>query len=702
MNMEELKKIIQAIVISNAGCPMTILQLDKDFKCHEGYNIPYEKYGFQKLDAMLRSMSDAVQTKGQGSSALVLPVITAKSKHIREMVVKHKKNGKKRHAELSGCTVKKGKFEPSERPRANTRDDVVISTAKQNVQIRSANKSNNVVDTSCFTMDELKKLIQAMVISKPGSPLTVAQLAIDFKHHEGTDIPYREYGFQQLDALLRSIPDVVKLDGQGSSALVYPVTSEKSKHINLMIKAQKNNGKKCFNRTAYSTRSTRQSSKQGSNYKFRNGCQSYNVRNDRSSNMHGNGYIFYGANNNHSINPNYGTNRFERNGNLRDTINVPGQSNSPNGYGTNGFDTNRYSENGFNVPNYSYSSNGNNPIWNPGNGYIAPDHFYGPIDCNANRNQRDGYNISSQSYAPNGYGMNDCNTNRYPGDSYNVPNHFYCASNDNNPNWNLGNGYNAPDHFYGPNGCNASRNQLNGYNVPGQSYAWNGYGTNGFNTHRYSGNGYNVPGHSYSLNGNNTNWNLGNGYNAYHGPNGCNANRNHMDGYNVPGQPYASNDCAVNRAEMYAGNSCNIPGNSCAPSGYNPSWNSGDDLHVPGHSYASDSCDACGNSGNSNTPRHSGGTNDSYYAALLGLYREIMGSDVNFPNQGNYLPYNSSGVPALDAMLKPMWDAAQVNLLSDDYCSHGYGNNVFGENYNLSRSAKPYNNNFFITVNLGC
>lgn len=109
--MEQLKKLIQAMVISNAGRPLTVSQLKRDFKEFEGYDIPYEKHGFRQLDAMLRSMSDAIQLMGQGPSAQLLPVLTKNSKHIREMVEKQKNKNGKRKIQYSYYTHKKRKID---------------------------------------------------------------------------------------------------------------------------------------------------------------------------------------------------------------------------------------------------------------------------------------------------------------------------------------------------------------------------------------------------------------------------------------------------------------------------------------------------------------------------------------------------------------------------------------------------------------
>lgn len=355
--MEELKHTIRAMVISNAERPMTISQLDKYFKCNEGYCIPYEKYGFKHVDAMLRSMSDAVQLDGLGCSALVMPILSQKSEQIQEMVEKQQSYGKKRKAEPSNFSAKKVKLEPTDSTDFTTKKvkleptcctdftakkvkmEPSLCTASKHVGNSNTNhysRSGNKITTSCLTMADLKKIIHAIVISNAGRTMTVTQLAKDFKYFEGTDIPHRDHGFQHLDAMLRTIPDVVKVNGQGPSALVYPVTTRKSNHIEAMIRRQKTS-KGRFNRTSYFSRGT------GYNYSTnrrpydnsqrrwtqnssrRNGYTRYgNGYNDFGD--HQNGNLPCGANNYQSTKPSYGAYGYNSDVNVGYANYVPGHS----------------------------------------------------------------------------------------------------------------------------------------------------------------------------------------------------------------------------------------------------------------------------------------------------------------------------------------------------------------------------------------
>uniref|UniRef100_A0A182PD00 HTH OST-type domain-containing protein n=1 Tax=Anopheles epiroticus TaxID=199890 RepID=A0A182PD00_9DIPT len=93
--MDEITTIIRALAISNASNGISVAQLNKDFKNLEGCLIPYEKYGFKTLDAMLHSMTDAIRVNGHGMTAIVHPLTNEKSQHVREMIERSKKNGKK-------------------------------------------------------------------------------------------------------------------------------------------------------------------------------------------------------------------------------------------------------------------------------------------------------------------------------------------------------------------------------------------------------------------------------------------------------------------------------------------------------------------------------------------------------------------------------------------------------------------------------
>ncbi|XP_058117432.1 uncharacterized protein LOC131259844 isoform X1 [Anopheles coustani] len=208
--MKEIEQLLQAMVISKAGTPMTVAQLNRDFKAYEGEEIPFRRYGFQQLDEMLRSMSGVLQLNGQGSAATVLPLVTQKTQHIKAMIDKQKNSGNNRKPHQLRSSQRQGTGCVRNR---NTNDD-------QNpcFNYESVVKPHH-------TIGEVKKLVKAIVFSN-ASTMTVTQLNNFFKQHEGVNIPYREFGFQHLGAMLRSLSDVVQLNGQGPSAWVLPVRAQ--------------------------------------------------------------------------------------------------------------------------------------------------------------------------------------------------------------------------------------------------------------------------------------------------------------------------------------------------------------------------------------------------------------------------------------------------------------------------------------------
>lgn len=208
--MEEIEQLLQAMVISKAGATMTVAQLNRDFKTYEGEEIPFRRFGFQQLDEMLRSMPGVLQLNGHGSAATVLPVVTEKTQHIKAMIAKQKNSGNNRKA----------------RPlHASQRQETAFGkNCNANGDQKSYSEYNSVVKCN-YTVDEVKQLVKAIVFSNP-STMTVTQLNNFFKQHEGVNIPYREFRFQQLDAMLRSFSDIVQVNGQGSSARVLPVRAQ--------------------------------------------------------------------------------------------------------------------------------------------------------------------------------------------------------------------------------------------------------------------------------------------------------------------------------------------------------------------------------------------------------------------------------------------------------------------------------------------
>ncbi|XP_018575854.1 uncharacterized protein LOC108914515, partial [Anoplophora glabripennis] len=84
-----VKKYITSLLTSTP-LVVTIQQLSKDYKNTIGEPVPYQKLGYNSLEHFLRSIPDTVQVNGSGPIAQVIPVASAKSAHVNQLVTKQK------------------------------------------------------------------------------------------------------------------------------------------------------------------------------------------------------------------------------------------------------------------------------------------------------------------------------------------------------------------------------------------------------------------------------------------------------------------------------------------------------------------------------------------------------------------------------------------------------------------------------------
>uniref|UniRef100_T1GLK9 HTH OST-type domain-containing protein n=1 Tax=Megaselia scalaris TaxID=36166 RepID=T1GLK9_MEGSC len=85
----------------------------------------------------------------------------------------------------------------------------------------------------------IKMVIKSIVLSCNDNSLNVEKLGRLYKNSEGENIPYKKYGYYSLENFIRSLSDAVLVIGYGPAALVKPVSSEKTKHLEEMISKQK-------------------------------------------------------------------------------------------------------------------------------------------------------------------------------------------------------------------------------------------------------------------------------------------------------------------------------------------------------------------------------------------------------------------------------------------------------------------------------
>lgn len=77
--------------------------------------------------------------------------------------------------------------------------------------------------------------------------LSLRVLCNEYRDLEGTDIPYKELGFYNLTAFLKSMPDMIRMFGnlqEIHSVTIFPVRNEENEHIIDMVSHQNKNRKK--------------------------------------------------------------------------------------------------------------------------------------------------------------------------------------------------------------------------------------------------------------------------------------------------------------------------------------------------------------------------------------------------------------------------------------------------------------------------
>ncbi|XP_050094055.1 uncharacterized protein LOC126576790 [Anopheles aquasalis] len=88
-------------------------------------------------------------------------------------------------------------------------------------------------------MESLKSQIRGVLISNR-KQMTVQNLMADFKSLEGEDIPYKQFGFKTLEDLLRTMPDVLRVQGYGRQATIQLVLTKTTEHMRELVEKSKN------------------------------------------------------------------------------------------------------------------------------------------------------------------------------------------------------------------------------------------------------------------------------------------------------------------------------------------------------------------------------------------------------------------------------------------------------------------------------
>ncbi|KAH8284699.1 hypothetical protein KR018_011999 [Drosophila ironensis] len=84
----------------------------------------------------------------------------------------------------------------------------------------------------------VKTVLRSLVVSSPHD-MTVEQLQRDYEKEEGRSVPYAMLGYRSFEAFLLSLPDTFQVFGRGRLASVEVVATEKSAHIQSLVRDQK-------------------------------------------------------------------------------------------------------------------------------------------------------------------------------------------------------------------------------------------------------------------------------------------------------------------------------------------------------------------------------------------------------------------------------------------------------------------------------
>ncbi|CAH0390662.1 unnamed protein product [Bemisia tabaci] len=122
MGLSDLKITVKSILTSSQK-PLTPRELLRDFKEIEGYDFPYQKLGFSDFLQCLQSqdMSDAVKVQYSGGVQVLVPVLSEKSKHIDELVMKQKSKQPRIRSKRPSMSRRIGGPPRARPPRLSTR-----------------------------------------------------------------------------------------------------------------------------------------------------------------------------------------------------------------------------------------------------------------------------------------------------------------------------------------------------------------------------------------------------------------------------------------------------------------------------------------------------------------------------------------------------------------------------------------------------
>ncbi|GLV31591.1 papi [Carabus blaptoides fortunei] len=109
----ETQSLLSSLIISSAK-GLTVRRLRKDYNDEIGEDVPFRKLGYPNFNQFLFSIPETCRVIGSGDNATVAPVITDKTKHINDMIMKQRPPRPNRHnyrASKRSAGVYSGKYQ---------------------------------------------------------------------------------------------------------------------------------------------------------------------------------------------------------------------------------------------------------------------------------------------------------------------------------------------------------------------------------------------------------------------------------------------------------------------------------------------------------------------------------------------------------------------------------------------------------------
>ncbi|KAK9880650.1 hypothetical protein WA026_011889 [Henosepilachna vigintioctopunctata] len=214
----EVKKVLRSLLVSSA-LKVTVCSLKKDYYDVEGRDIPFKELGYNSLQHFLHSIPDVLQIKGTSDHAEITLVVSEKTAHVNELVMKQKKPSK---GKLAGIARKK--VVHNQIINAKTLRNICTVEAPLNTSFTFVDEATNNQITGVNTeeMDKYVKIPQQIqlnlqnLISKFPQGLSCSQLPYEYKKIYKEEFDYQKYGFLSLIHLCISLDNIFKWEKEST------------------------------------------------------------------------------------------------------------------------------------------------------------------------------------------------------------------------------------------------------------------------------------------------------------------------------------------------------------------------------------------------------------------------------------------------------------------------------------------------------